>query len=120
MAVAGVLFVNDTDLMHLDMSFQMTHKVVHYEMRSSIHNWGHLLEATGWALKPEKCVYTLIAYEGCCNGGWKYSSFSEDDDYCMSIPVPGGGLQEIQHLSVTAAQKHLASSPSQMGVAMYS
>lgn len=106
-AVAGVLFVDNTDLMHLDMSQQVTYEEVHYEMKSSIHNWGGLLGATGGALKPEKCAYTLIGYEGQENGTWKYLDFSDDDDFRMTVPVPGGGFRQIKHLPVTTAQKTL-------------
>ncbi len=71
--ITGILFVDNTDLMHLDMSTQSTPMTVHTEKVSAINNWGHLFIATGGALKPEKCTYTLISYAGDSRGKWKYS-----------------------------------------------
>ncbi|KAL7464310.1 hypothetical protein ACHAXS_004647 [Conticribra weissflogii] len=78
MAIAGVLFVDNTNLMHLNMSQVETPLQVHADMQDSVNNWGDLLIATGGALKPEKCSYTLKPY-----GSWKYHDFSWEDEFSL-------------------------------------
>ncbi len=105
---AGILFVDDTDLMHMDMSNQPSDvNTVHGEMAGAIHNWGHLLLATGGALKPEKCSYTLIGYRDKGGGQWTYNDYSGDENYCMEVPTEDGHLCPISHTSVSVAQKTL-------------
>jgi hypothetical protein len=60
----GPLFVDDTDLVHLDMNKVETNAEVHMALQDSIHNWGRILIATGGALKPAKCFYHLIYSAG--------------------------------------------------------
>ncbi len=107
MAVAGVLFVDDMDLMHIDTPQFQPHTKVHQEMTRSIHNWGRLLIATGCALKPEKCSYTLINYKVRPNSSWKYANFSTQPECSMTVPSSNGTLCDIKHLLVTKAQKTL-------------
>ncbi len=62
--IANIFFVDNTDLMHMDMSNHSSDdNTVNEEMTGAIHNWGHLLLATGSTLKPKKCSYTLIGYK---------------------------------------------------------
>mmetsp|Transcript_25810 Transcript_25810/g.51991 ORF Transcript_25810/g.51991 Transcript_25810/m.51991 type:complete len:247 (+) Transcript_25810:628-1368(+) len=109
MAVAGVLFVDNTNLMHLNMSPQTVYDQVHWKIQAAIHNWGRLLIATGGALKPEKCSYTIIAYTGLPSGGWQYKDYSTEDNYTMTVPVPvpGEALRPITHAPVMRPQKTL-------------
>ncbi len=46
----SILFVDDTDWMHLDLSHYSSPEEVHCKITDSIHNWGSLLIATGGAL----------------------------------------------------------------------
>jgi hypothetical protein len=60
--LAGTLFVDDTNLEHLDMiKAEMTHEA-HRALQDSIINWGKLLLATGGALKPAKCFFHVISF----------------------------------------------------------
>ena len=59
--MVGTLFVDDTDLEHLDMTKRKTVMEVHEDFQGSLLNWGKLLLATGGALKPAKC-YHLISF----------------------------------------------------------
>ncbi len=89
--VAGILFVDDTDLLHIDISsHNSSANEVHWEMEASIHNWGNLLLATGGELKPKKCSYPLIAYGGQAQCGWTYYDCSTDDGYQMTVPTEDG------------------------------
>ena len=40
-------------------------------LQDRVHNWGKLLIATGGALKPPKCFYTLLDFEWNVKGKWK-------------------------------------------------
>jgi hypothetical protein len=48
--LAGTLFVDDTNLEHLDMTKVETITETHEAMQCSIHNWGHILIAT-WSVE---------------------------------------------------------------------
>ncbi len=60
--LVGGLFVNDTDLIHLDMWTIKTTMEAHDNLQESVINWGKLLIATGGTLKPAKCSYYLISF----------------------------------------------------------
>jgi hypothetical protein len=49
------LFVDDTDLVHLDMGVMETILEAYSWLQESVINWGRLLIAMGGALKPSKC-----------------------------------------------------------------
>jgi hypothetical protein len=52
--LAGTLFVDDTDVEHLDLNKSETRDEAHQALQDSIINWGHLLNATSGALKLGK------------------------------------------------------------------
>ena len=56
--LAAILFVDDTDLIHMDMSRDETATQAHRAMQDSIDNWGKLLIASGGSFKPEKMFFT--------------------------------------------------------------
>jgi hypothetical protein len=60
--LVGKLFVDDTDLIHLDMRTIKTTMEAHNNLQELVINWGKLLIATGGALKPAKCLYYLILF----------------------------------------------------------
>ncbi len=53
--LAGGLFVDDTDLFHLDMQGVESAVKKHERLQGAVINWDKLLIATGGALKLEKC-----------------------------------------------------------------
>jgi hypothetical protein len=57
-----ILYVNDTDLLHINMDAEELINEVHTAIQNAIANWGKLLIATGGSLKPEKCFCHLIDY----------------------------------------------------------
>ena len=50
--LAAILFVDDTDLLHLIMEKIESIDETYEGLQASFHNWGKLLIATGGALKP--------------------------------------------------------------------
>ena len=55
--IAGVIFVDDTDLIHLNMEANESADETLVHLQDSITNWGKLLLPTGGALKPSKCFF---------------------------------------------------------------
>ena len=53
--VAAILFVDDNDLIHIDMNKDQTALEAHTDLQASVNSWGNLLIATGGSLEPEKC-----------------------------------------------------------------
>ncbi len=63
--LTGGIFVDDTDLFHLDMHRIESILEAHAHLQESVINWGKLLIATGGALKPAKMLIlpTLVPVE---------------------------------------------------------
>ena len=53
--LAALLFVDDTDMIHINLKAEETAKVAHQFMQYSISNWGQLLIASGGAFRPPNC-----------------------------------------------------------------
>ena len=66
--VAGILYVDDTDITHLDMSKDETLEETHSALQASINSWSQILIATGGSLRPDKCFYHLISFQWDSNG----------------------------------------------------
>ena len=69
--ISSVLFVDDTDLLHLNMIEEETVEIVHEKSQEAIFNWGQLLIASGGAFKPVKCFFYLISFAWKNSGTWK-------------------------------------------------
>ena len=72
--LAGILFVDDTDIIHLDLSEEQSVEVVHDLSQASIANWGNLLIRTVGAFKPAKFFYHLISFRCKKDGRWEYEA----------------------------------------------
>jgi hypothetical protein len=107
--IAGSLFLDDTDLFHLDMRNNETKVVAHNKFQNSILNWGKLLSATGGALKPSKCSYYLISFKWDKEGVWSYEMNEGDEEWNIYTPLANGETGIIEHLSVDSAVKTLGS-----------
>jgi hypothetical protein len=59
------------------------------------------LNATGGALNPEKCKWTLADYH-CKGGKWKYAS---QPDLAIKIPLTNGNMAKISQGEVLVAEK---------------
>ncbi len=62
-SLLAILYVDDTDLLHLNMEGDESVQEVHFALQQSIENWGKLLIATGGSLKPDKCFFHLLDFE---------------------------------------------------------
>lgn len=107
--IAAVLYVDDTDVIHLDLQEEECLTDAHHRLQESILSWGNLLIATGGALKPGKCFYHLISFEFDQHGNWSYATNHEKEELQVVIPQSDGTTAEIKHLAVTEAHKTLGS-----------
>jgi hypothetical protein len=107
--LVGGLFVDDTDLIHLDMWTIETTMEAHNNLQELVINWGKLLIATGGALKPAKCSYYLILFNWKADGTWIYSMNKIRPELQISVPLADGSPAEIEHLPVNRAVKMLGS-----------
>ena len=105
----GGLFVDDTDLMHLNMRILENIISAHSNLQEAVINWGRLLIATGGALKPEKCSYYLISFDWKKDGTWKYNSCVDDEEMTILVPMADGSYEPIEQLPLTTAIKTLGS-----------
>ncbi len=105
--IVGGLFVDDMDLVHVDMRAVATILEAHSWLQESVINWGRLLIATGGALKPGKCSYYLISFKWKVDGTWIYKNNVIRPDLAIGIPLADGSLAEIEHLPVSSAVKTL-------------
>ena len=89
MNLAGILFVDDTDLIHLNMDHEESVYKAHEAMKLSTTNWGDLLMASGGSLKHIKCLYHLISFDWSSNGTWKYAKNEFNEDLDIWVPIWG-------------------------------
>ncbi len=106
---AAVLYVDDTDFIHLDLGKEDTVEEAHSRLQGSVLSWGNLIIATGGSFKPSKCFYHFISFDFDEKGRWKYANTHERADVGILIPQPDDTLAEIEHLSVDQAHKTFGS-----------
>ena len=68
-----------------------------------LETWSCLLNATGGALKPEKCFWYFVDYE-CSDGEWRYADTVPRE---MRITNPDGSTSPITQEHVTHSKKTL-------------
>ena len=56
------------DILHIDLTKNKKVGKVHQRIQESVYSWGNLLIATGGALQPVKCFYSIILFKW-VNGG---------------------------------------------------
>ncbi len=105
--IAGVIYVDDTDLIHFRRDKQEDTSDTIYGLQEAILNWEKLLLALGGALKPAKCFYHLITFKFKEDSTWSYKSNEIDEEFCVVVPLADGGLADIEHLGVHEATKML-------------
>ena len=69
--LSAILYMDDTDLLHINLEEDESVAKVHKLIQASVQNWGNLLVATNGALQPEKCFYLIISFEW-SNREWNY------------------------------------------------
>jgi hypothetical protein len=105
----AVIYVDDTDVIHLDLGKEETVEEAHARLQESDLSWGNLLIATGGSLKLRKCFYHLISFDFDEKGRWRYATNHERVDLGILIPQPDVTLAGIEHLFVDQAHKTLGS-----------
>jgi hypothetical protein len=104
--LSAILYVHDTDLLHINLSKNETVDKVHRAIQDSVHSWGNLLIATGGVLLPIKCFYLIISFEW-KNGEWQYANNALRGDFGVKVPLPTGTEAPIAHRHVDHAEKTL-------------
>jgi hypothetical protein len=69
--LSAILYVDNTDLLHINLEEDESVAKVHKLIQASVQNWGNLLVVTNGALQPEKCFYLIISFEW-SNREWNY------------------------------------------------
>ena len=115
--VAGILYVNNTDITHLDMGKEETLEEEHLALQASVDSWSQLLITTSGSLKPDKCFFHLISLQWDRLGKWSYSLNHHEPSLAISVSMPSGDRETIAHLPVTEPKVTLdvASSPDGAG-----
>jgi hypothetical protein len=85
----AILYVDDTDILHIDLTEDESVDEVHSAIKHSVNNWGNLLIATGGALQPNKYFYSIISFEW-MNGEWRYPNNTLRGEFGVTVPLPGG------------------------------
>ena len=103
--LAAVLYVDDTNLIHIDMEKTETVQEAYNAIQNAVTNWGNLFIASGGALKPAKCFFHLISFKF-QQGKWKYAHNSNNEAFFVHVPLPDGTSERIRHLPISEVQKH--------------
>ncbi len=102
----AILYVDDTNFLHIDLTKDKTVEEVHAAIQDSVNSWGNLLIAPGGVLQPSKCFYLIISFEW-KNGVWAYANNLLRGKFGISVPLPGGSKASTDHKSVDHAEKTL-------------
>jgi hypothetical protein len=112
--LSAILDVDDTDILHIDLTKDERVEDVHHAIQESVNSWGNLLIATGRVLQPNKCFYSIISFEW-TNGEWKYGNNSIGGGFGITVPLPDGRKAAISHKGVSHAEKTLGAMTSPDG-----
>ena len=104
--LSAILYVDDTDILHINLTQDESVDEVHTAIQSSVNSWGNLLIATGGVLQPSKCFYLVISFDW-LNGEWKYSENDRKEEFRITVPLPGGKEVSIDHKGAKHAKKTL-------------
>jgi hypothetical protein len=105
--LAAILYVDDCDLIHIDMTGDDDVYTTFQKMQEAVLNWGKLLIASGCSYKPPKCFYHLISFSWSRDGKWKYEENHLKPEFEMVVPMPDGSTAVIDHLPITEAKEML-------------
>ncbi len=94
--LSAILYIDDTELIHIDLSKDKTVNKVHRAIQESVNSWGNLLIATGGVLQPNKCFYSIISFKW-KDGGWSYANSTLCGEFGIKVPLPGGKEAPIDH-----------------------
>jgi hypothetical protein len=95
--LAGGVFVDDTNLIHIYMRQVETALEVHARLQESVIDWGKLLMATGGALKLAKCYFYLLSLHWKAGRTWVYESNKVNPALTIGVQILDGSLEELKH-----------------------
>ena len=98
----GTLFVDDTDL-YTWKDGLLNPGVLWLQTQLELTQWSTLLNATGRALKPEKCFWYMLDYT-CEDGEWSYAEMTPRK---LFVTNPDGTKSQINQEEVTVSKKTL-------------
>ena len=98
----GACFVDDIDL-YTWQEDALDPEEVWSQAQQELTTWSCLLNASGGALKPEKCFWSLLDYEN-VDGEWSYV---DTVPHKMVVTNPDGSTSPISKEHVTASKKTL-------------
>ena len=104
--LSAILYVDDTDLLHIDLSKNETVDEVHNEIQASVKNWGNLLITTGGVLQPAKCFYLIVSFNW-KEGKWRYADNTMRGNFGVNVLLTGGTEAPIARKKVNHAEKTL-------------
>jgi hypothetical protein len=104
--LSAILYVDDTDILHIDLTKDERVDEVHERIQASVNSWGKLLIATGGVLQPQKCFYSVISFDW-KNSVWQYAQNATREDLQITVPLPDGSSAMISHKKVSHAKKTL-------------
>ena len=105
--LAAILFVDDSNIIHMHMDREESADEAHLALQESIDSWGGLLMATGGAFKPEKCFAYIVSYGWRKNSDWFYKPNEDLPEFGFSVPLPGDRRDTIEHTSTQTAKETL-------------
>ena len=117
--LASLFFVDDIDLIHINLKVEETITVAHQATQDSISKWGQFLIASGGSFKPPKCFYHLISFCYNTDGSWAYKNDENLEDFHISVPVPYVSQLQIEHAAVDTAREALGFCKSPVGDSKY-
>ncbi len=103
--LSAILYVNYTDILHIDLTKDKSTDEVHTAIQSSVSSWGNLLIATGGVLQPNTCFYLIILFKW-NNGEWRYAENSTRDNLRVTVPLLNGSSESISHKKVSHAEEN--------------
>jgi hypothetical protein len=112
--LSAIFYVDDTDLLHIDLTKNELVDEVHTAIQARVNSWGNLFIATVRALQPSKCFYSIISFDW-INGAWTYASNTDKGEFEVTVPLPGGGKAGIGHKVVSHPKKTLGAMTSPDG-----
>ncbi len=110
----AILYVDDTDILHINLTEDESVDEVQRAIQDSVNSWGNLLIATSGALQPNKCFYSTISFEW-RNGEWSYTNNTLRGEFGVTVPLPRGKAAAIEHKSTDHAEKTLGTMTSPDG-----
>jgi len=103
----GFVFINNTDLCVTHQSNQVDQVVSH--MQGAMSHWEGLLQATGGALVPKKCLWYLVKFKH-KNNNWSYKKCNQ---------VPGSiSLLDLDCQQVTIQRLELLEARRTLGICL--